>query len=447
MQKTKVSVVRYDKPYHSLKQAVLSCAGLENLSRGARVFIKPNIVFWNKKYPFPKWGVITTSRVVEDVVLLLKEHGVSDITIGEGMVTYPENRAIPLDAFEKLGYGTLQDRYGVKCVDIMQGPFEKVEIDEGTTLNLYRGLLESDFLITLPALKSHNQTVVSLGIKNLKGALDVASRKKCHSADRRRDLHWYVSRLDIPVPPGLAVIDGIYSLERGPGFDGRMRRSNILVASPDYLSADKVGAKLLGYDVTDVDYLRQASERRARPCDLSDLEIVGEDIAQLVSHHEHDFIYESNETGEMPRALARDGLQGLFYRKYDQTMCTYCSRLNGVILTAIRRAWQNEPWDRVEVLTGKAMEPAPGMGATVLVGQCMYNKNRDHPAINRLCAAKGCPPDTEQLTGALHSAGIAVDPEIFKQADSFSAFFMERYRDNPDYEESFYQVVPGNDRD
>lgn len=53
----------------------------------ARVFIKPNIVFWTKAVPFPKWGVITTSRVVEDMVVLLKERGVDDITIGEGTVT------------------------------------------------------------------------------------------------------------------------------------------------------------------------------------------------------------------------------------------------------------------------------------------------------------------------------------------------------------------------
>jgi uncharacterized protein (DUF362 family) len=48
------------------------------------VFVKPNIVAWTKAVVFPKFGVITTSRVIEDIVRLLKEHGVDDITIGEG---------------------------------------------------------------------------------------------------------------------------------------------------------------------------------------------------------------------------------------------------------------------------------------------------------------------------------------------------------------------------
>lgn len=67
-----VAVVRYEKPGESVRRAVELCRGLDHLSEGARVFIKPNIVFWTRVVPFPKWGVITTTRVVEDMILLLK---------------------------------------------------------------------------------------------------------------------------------------------------------------------------------------------------------------------------------------------------------------------------------------------------------------------------------------------------------------------------------------
>ncbi|MCP3954654.1 MAG: DUF362 domain-containing protein, partial [Desulfobacterales bacterium] len=82
-----VSIVKYEKPLDSVRQAVDLAGGLEGLTAGSRVFIKPNIVFWTKAVAFPKWGVITTSRVIEDMVILLKERGVNDITIGEGVVT------------------------------------------------------------------------------------------------------------------------------------------------------------------------------------------------------------------------------------------------------------------------------------------------------------------------------------------------------------------------
>ena len=69
MSKTLVSIVKYEKPLESVRKAVELCRGLDHLPANARVFIKPNIVFWTKATNFPKYGVITTSRVVEDMVM------------------------------------------------------------------------------------------------------------------------------------------------------------------------------------------------------------------------------------------------------------------------------------------------------------------------------------------------------------------------------------------
>src|SRR4030067_2451120 len=101
MEKKKVSVVRYETPVESVRRAVDLSDGLKNLRPGSKVFVKPNIVFWTAKVPFPKWGVITTSRVVHDMVLLLKERGIDDITIGEGTVSRdPKDRASTAHAHE-----------------------------------------------------------------------------------------------------------------------------------------------------------------------------------------------------------------------------------------------------------------------------------------------------------------------------------------------------------
>ena len=104
-----VSIVKYEKPIESVKKTVDLTLGFKNLKASSKVFIKPNICFWRKDSVFPKWGVITTTRVVEDVIILLKEHGVDDITIGEGIVLpKPNDVDTPADAFQKLGYNTLK---------------------------------------------------------------------------------------------------------------------------------------------------------------------------------------------------------------------------------------------------------------------------------------------------------------------------------------------------
>jgi uncharacterized protein (DUF362 family) len=119
-----VSIVRFKKPRESVLKAVELSRGLNDLPSNPRVFIKPNIVFWTSEVLFPKWGVITTSRVVEDMVFLLKERGVDDITVGEGtVISKPKDLETPARAFETLGYPTLKKRYGVKYLNVFEHPF------------------------------------------------------------------------------------------------------------------------------------------------------------------------------------------------------------------------------------------------------------------------------------------------------------------------------------
>ena len=51
------AIVKYEKPLDSVRKAVELSHGLDHLPANARVFIKPNIVFWTKATNFPKYGV------------------------------------------------------------------------------------------------------------------------------------------------------------------------------------------------------------------------------------------------------------------------------------------------------------------------------------------------------------------------------------------------------
>jgi uncharacterized protein (DUF362 family) len=439
----RVAIVRYQAPDASVRRAVDLAGGLPALKPGARVLIKPNIVYWTRSVPFPKWGMITTSRVVEDMVTLLKARGVDRITIAEGVVTAdPRDAQTPAHAFATLGYDILARRYGVKIRNVMEGRFAPVDLGGGVTLKFCAEALESDLIVDLPVLKAHNQTMVSLGIKNLKGLIDIPSRKKCHRMDPGADLHAMVARLADGLPPVFTLIDGIYSCERGPAFDGKMHRSDLLIASRDVLSADLVGARVLGHEPAAVPHLAHAARNHGRPLDLSDVQVVGEPIAAVARFHAYDFDYGRDAEGNwLPVALLKQGIRGLSYPKYDLSMCTYCSGVNGVVLTAIRHAWKGEPFDDVEILTGKAMAPSPGKKKTILLGKCMYQAHRDNPAINEMIAVKGCPPKPDQIVAALHRAGIGVDPALFAHMDQLAGFFMARYQGKPEFDEAFFRVA------
>ncbi|MGC8658402.1 MAG: DUF362 domain-containing protein [Desulfomonilaceae bacterium] len=438
MEKHVVGVSRYVSAVDSVQEVVKLAGGLDRVPKSAKVFIKPNIVFWSKSVPFPKWGVITTSRVVSDVVKLLVEHGISDITIGEGTVVLdPKDKETQDDAYQKLGYRLLEKEYGVKCVNVFDRPFEKVDLGDNVSLNFNKDILDSDLVVDLPVLKTHAQTVVSLGIKNLKGTIDIKSRKKCHNVDQGRDLNFYVSKLCNNFPNILTIIDGIYSNERGPAFDGKARRTDLLIASWDVLSADFVGSTILGYSPDQVPHLVHAARHRSRSTNMRDIEVRGLELESVSSFHNHSFPY--TEDNSLPLPMAKMGISGIAYPKYDSSLCTYCSLLTGAVLASIAMSWKGTPWPDVEVLTGKLMKPTPGK-KSVLIGKCLFDAHKGNPDLQDVIFVKTCPPDPKKIIEALNQCGVALEPSILSNLDQFPGFFMKKYTGKPEFDESFYKM-------
>ena len=430
MEKHRVAIGRYRKETKSLRRVVELSGAFDNLKGDEKVFLKPNIVFWAPIPDYPPYGVVTTSRIMEDTIILLKERGIKDITIGEGTVTMdPKDFKTTQYAFEALGYNRFKKKYGINVINVLERPFEKLDLGNEIQLNFNSDALNSDVIVSLPVLKTHSQAKVTLSLKNLKGFIDVPSRKKCHNPDTEKNLEYYLYHLPKQLPPVIPIIDGIYTNDLGPGYDGNMRRSNILIASSDMLSADKVGAMVLGYEPSDVSYLSYYAQEINRPIDFSDVEVVGKSIESVRDPHRYQFPYTDDHM--LPIALSKQGVKGLSYRQYDNTTCTYCSILTGLLPIAITYAWnssQGDPWDDVEVIMGKRMNPTPGKKKTILLGQCMVNKHRNNPDINEMIPIKGCPVKPENIAKAFHQAGVEIHPDFFTNLDNIPRFFGLAYK-------------------
>ncbi|MHA2289993.1 MAG: DUF362 domain-containing protein, partial [Promethearchaeota archaeon] len=101
-----------------------------------------------------------------------------------------------------------------------------------------------------------------------------------------------------------------------------------------------------------------------------------------------------------------------------------------------------ETFGGIEFLTGKIMEPSPGMNKTILVGQCQYKKNKDHPNINELVPIRGCPPSMEDIKNAFEICGIKANPLMFQEgsSDAGGIIFLQKYKGKSEFEESFYKL-------
>lgn len=440
MNPKKVSIVRYEEAGTSVKKAIELSGALDGLKKGDTVFIKPNIVFWSSVVDMPPWGVITTSRVVEDVVRELREKGAGKIIIAEGTVTTdPKDTTTGLHAFETLGYNRLATLYDVTVKDIFNCRFKPVDLGDGVELNFAEDLLEADFVVNLPVLKTHAQTKVSLGLKNLKGCIDKKGRKLCHSNNLLIDLDAHVAKLSGVVKNGCTLIDGIYTLERGPGFTGNARRSDILIASPDMVSADIAGAAVLGFDPSEISHLAIRCREQGMEPSTEAIELVGEPLDTVASPHKWTFPYNSENT--LPANMEKLGVQGLSFPKYDHSLCTYCSAIVGILQFAIGSAYKGAPFDNVEILTGKMMMPSPSMHHTLLLGKCQVLLNRKNPDITDPISVPGCPPDLGKLLEGLKKAGIDVDENIFNSIDFAPAMFMAKYQGREEFSQAFYRIT------
>ena len=430
-----VAVVKYEKPFKSLKKAVDLAGGLVDISGSSKVFIKPNFVMWLEGVNFPKYGVLTTARLIEDIVILLKEHGAKDISIVEGMFELKkEPESLLRLAAKGMGLDILAQRYGVKIIDVHKGSFIKVAAGD-VRLSVNADIIDADYIIDMPVLKTHGLTMVSLGIKNLKGVLNTASRKKCHNADQSRDLDYHLAKLPDIVRPSLTIIDGIYTLEYGPGYFGEAHRSNIIVVSKDLISADKIGATMLGIAPQTVPHLVLAAESKGRPADLSDVNIRG-DVDIRTASKPHRWAPDSNEL-----IFELLGIRGITLPVVDKTECTYCSDfILHLYMGIIGAKNKDKPFDDIEILHGKILEPAGGHKHTLLLGQCQVKKNSSNPLINHCVEIRGCPPSKKGFFVAFEELGIELPDNPMEWWEKVPEFFMGQYIGKPDFDDAFYKI-------
>lgn len=53
---------------------------------------------------------------------------------------------------------------------------------------------------------------------------------------------------------------------------------------------------------------------------------------------------------------------------------------------------------------------------------------------------KGCPPDPEAASLALKGVGIDVDPSFFTNLGMVGTFMMERYKNKPEFDSSYFTI-------
>jgi uncharacterized protein (DUF362 family) len=232
-----------------VREALRLVGAAQAVSVHGRVVIKPNYVEPRR----PSTGVTTDPRIIEAVVEWIQELGVNDITIAEGGDTAAKTDL----AFRMVGLPEIAERRGVRLLNVFHDERVEVDIPGGSSLprvGLSRTVLEADCLIDLPKLKCHCMAGVTLGIKNLMGAV-IPDKMMMH-----RDLHERLADLALVLRPRLCLIDGLIgSAEHETA--GRPVKSDLIIAGRDVVATDAIGCLAMGIDPMQIRHLRLCAER------------------------------------------------------------------------------------------------------------------------------------------------------------------------------------------
>ena len=266
---SRVAIVRGLNPVESTVKALEAImADLSAVLSSERpILVKPNYITADH----PSTGITTDSRVIEGVVKFLKEHGKDNIVIGEG-----SGWADTFTAFRVAGVDKVAERWNVQLIDLNSDVFVEVHPPNPLALKkvkVAKTALEST-IISVPKLKPHRLATVTLGIKNMMGAL--ASKGSMHNGR----LNENIADLASVLKPSLTVIDGIIAGE-GHETSGNPVEMNLVIAGTDPVAVDAVGAAVMGISPTEVKHLVLAEKKGLGTCRLENIEIIGEPIENV----------------------------------------------------------------------------------------------------------------------------------------------------------------------
>jgi uncharacterized protein (DUF362 family) len=243
---------------------------------GSKVHLKPNGVH------FPA-GMHTDPAVVDALLAYLSDHGYNRLALMENSTQGVSTRLV----FEVTGYADIARRHNAELIYLDEGgtvPYtlEGEEVPIRISQRLYKSFIDpsrrpGNFYLSLPKLKTHSMTTMTLGVKNQQAFPTDEDRMHFHNHEM---LHPRLARLYRMVQPDFCIIEGVTAIFNGHVPPTALLREssvqlNVLIGGQDTVAVDTVGCKVMGYAIEEVEHLRLAAEWGLGEGQLDRIEVIG----------------------------------------------------------------------------------------------------------------------------------------------------------------------------
>ncbi len=228
-----------------------------------RVVIKPNLCYyWDYST-----GETTDPRVVSAIIDYLRTEISynTEIFIAEADATAMKTKY----SFTLLGFKDLSLAKNVDLINLAEGEIveQKVSIGNNTmTLPISKMLLESDLVINVPKLRTHNLVGVTCSLKNMFGAIAKPRKFSYHA-----NLNDTIVGINKLVKSHICIVDGIIARGKYP------KKMGLILAGDDALATDFLVAKIAGFNPRAIGHLKLAEKEEVG--DVRNTELIEDKIS------------------------------------------------------------------------------------------------------------------------------------------------------------------------
>jgi len=222
---------------------------------GRRVFLKPNMV----EYELDT-AINTHPRVVAGAAIACRRAGASEVLVGEG----PGHRRDMEYLLTSTGLSDQLREQRIRFVDLNHDDVAIVPLQSWFTglkeLALPVSLLDSDFVISLPKLKTHHWAGITCSMKNLFGTVPGAVYGWPKNPLHVHGISNSILDLTATIRPHFAIVDAVTGMEGDGPIMGRPRFLGFIAMGSDPVAVDATCARVIGLDPEKIDYLKPAAE-------------------------------------------------------------------------------------------------------------------------------------------------------------------------------------------
>jgi uncharacterized protein (DUF362 family) len=214
-------------------------------------------------------GATTDPIVVEAIIKKLE-----DLPVKVYVVESDASMTNADKAFEKTGMKDMCIRNGVEWLNLRYVKDKvKLAVPNGEALKSITvpRLVTESAVISAAKLKTHVNTGVTLGMKNMFGLLPDKLKGKYHL----KGISKVVVDINSVLHSALTVIDGFVGMEGSGPIDGTPVQMNLIIAGTDPVATDATACRVMGINPYEIKHIRKAYEKGLGK---SEAQILGEKL-------------------------------------------------------------------------------------------------------------------------------------------------------------------------